>query len=197
MQKIETIWHYLLWQALEKKKFRHTQKSLSERFGYSLSTVNLSIKKAEAVGAIKMSGKFFTVSDVKKLLYFWATHRNLSRDITYKTWVDEPILEIEGLIPDGAIFACYTSARRILKEPPSDYSKVYFYFDEGNLETVKKRFPESGSLDSNLFVLKLHPTMLSYGQVATLPQTYIDIWNLADWYAKDFLKALEERMGLE
>ena len=194
MQKIETIWHSLLWDALEKREFRHTQKAISEHFGYSLSTVNLAIKEAESVGAIKMSGKFFTVSDVKKLLYFWATHRNLTRDIIYKTWVDEPISEIEGLIPDGAIFACYTSAREILKEAPSDYSKVYFYFDENQLETVKKRFPPTKSLDANLFVLKAYSWQKDYGLTASLPQSFVDLWNLSDWYAKDFLEALERKI---
>lgn len=194
MRKIETIWHHLLVNALEKGELRHTQKAISERFGYSLSTINLAVKKAEFVGAIKMSGKFFTVSDVKKLLYFWATHRNLNRDIIYKTWVDEPVLEIEGLIPDGAVFACYTAAKEILKEAPSDYSKVYLYFDEGNLETVKKRFPPSDLPNFNLFVLKEAPWQKDYGQVTSLANTFVDLWNLSDWYAKDFLIALEREI---
>lgn len=194
MQKIETIWHYLLWDALEKGEFRHTQKAISERFDYSLSTINLAVKKVEVIGGIKMSGKFFTVSDVKKLLYFWATHRNLSKDIIYKTWVDQPILEIEGLIPNGAIFACYTGAREILKESPSDYSKVYFYFDEGSLDIVKKRFPFNKSENPNLFVLKAYSWQRDYGLTASLPQTFVDLWNLSDWYAKDFLVALERKI---
>lgn len=194
MQKIETIWHDLLWNALEKGKFRHTQKAISERFGYSLSTVNLAIKEVESVGAIKMSGRFFTVSDVKKLLYFWATHRNLGRDIIYKTWVDEPVLEIEGFIPDGAIFACYTSAKEILKEIPSDYSKVYFYFEEGNLDIVKKRFPFKKSENPNIFVLRQAPWQKDYGQITSLPNTFVDLWNLSDWYAKDFLMALDRKI---
>ena len=194
MLKIETIWHHLLWSALQRGEFRHTQKSLSDKYGYSLSTVNLAVKSLARIGGIKMSGKFFTVSDVKKLLYFWATHRNLSKDIIYKTWVNEPVLEIEGLIPDGAIFACYTSAKEILKESPSDYSKVYFYFDEGNLETVKRRFPPTKSPDANLFVLKEVPWQKDYGPLTTLPNTFVDLWNLSDWYAKDFLMALERKI---
>jgi len=193
MQKIETIWHSLLWDALEKREFRHTQKAISEHFGYSLSTVNLAIKEAESVGAIKMSGKFFTVSDVKKLLYFWATHRNLTRDIIYKTWVDEPISEIEGLIPDGAILGCYTAAKNILSEPPADYSKVYFYFDEDKLDIVKKRYPPAKG-NNNLFVLKTYSKQIDYGNITTLPQTFVDLWNLSDWYAKDFLTAMERRI---
>lgn len=197
MLKIETIWHDLLICALEKRKLRHTQKALSEKYDYSLSTVNLAVKSLARIGGVRVSGKFFVVSDVKKILYFWATHRNFGKDIIYETYIEEPISEIEGMIPYGAIFACYTSAREILKEAPSDYSKVYFYFDEKELERVKRRFPPNKSADANLFVLKLHPTMLNYGQVSTLSQTYVDIWNLADWYAKDFLRGLEKRMKLE
>jgi hypothetical protein len=194
MQKIETIWHDLLWEALGKGEFRHTQKSLSERFGYSLSTVNLAIKSLAAVGGVRMSGKFFTVSDVKKILYYWATHRNLERDVIYKTCVEEPISEIEGMIPDGAIFACYTSAGEILKEPLSDYSKVYFYFNKDNLNTVERRFPFKKSANPNLFVLKESFWQKDYGQTSTLPQTFVDLWNLSDWYAGDFLTALERKI---
>ncbi len=194
MQKIETIWHDLIWEALEKDEFHHTQKALSEKYGYSLSTVNLAVKSLAAIGGVKVSGKFFTVFDVKKILYFWATRRNLERYIVYKTWVDEPVLEIEGTIPDGAIFACYTSAKEVLKEVPSDYSKVYFYFNEGNLGTVKKRFPESRSPDSNLFVLRQASWQKGYGSLTTLPNTFVDLWNLSDWYAKDFIVALERKI---
>lgn len=194
MQKIETIWHNLLWEALEKGEFRHTQKSLSEHFGCSLSTVNLAVQSLARVGGIKVSGKFFTVINLKKILYYWATHRNLDRDVIYKTYVDEPISEIEGRIPDGAIFACYTGAKEILKEAPSDYSKVYFYFNENDLDTVKNRFPFEKSENPNLFVLKTSFRQRDYGQISTLPQTFVDIWNLSDWYAKDFLEALERRI---
>lgn len=194
MQKIETIWHDLLWGALEKGEFRHTQKSLSDKYGYSLSTVNLAVKSLARIGGIKMSGKFFTVSDIKKILFYWATHRNLEKDTIYETYVGEPVSEIEGLVPNEAIFACYTSAKEILKEAPSDYSKVYFYFDENNLDVVKKRFPFNKSENPNLFVLKAYSWQKDYGQATSLPQTFVDLWNLSDWYAKDFLAALERRI---
>jgi hypothetical protein len=194
MKKIETIWHDLLFRALEKGEFRHTQKSLSEDYGYSLSTINLAVKSLAGIGGVEISGKFFVIKDIKKILYFWATHRNLEKDIIYKTWVNEPISEIEGLIPDGAILACYTAAKEMLKEPPADYSKVYFYFDEKNLETVKNRFPFKKSENPNLIILKGYPWQRNYGQVTSLPQTFVDLWNLNDWYAKDFLIALERKI---
>jgi len=116
-----------------------------------------------------------------------------NKDIIYKTWVDEPVLEIEGLIPDGAILGCYTAAKNILSEPPADYSKVYFYFDEDKLDIVKKRYPPAKG-NNNLFVLKTYSKQIDYGNITTLPQTFVDLWNLSDWYAKDFLTAMERRI---
>ncbi|MFH1970772.1 MAG: hypothetical protein ABIJ05_00085 [Patescibacteria group bacterium] len=194
MMKIETTWHHLLWSALEKHQFKHTQKSLADYFGYSLSTINLAIKKAAAIGAVKISGKFFVLSDPKKLLFYWATHRNLDKDIVYKTYSDLPIGEIEGLTPPQSIIGGFSAAKKILGEAPSDYSKVFFYLPQEEIETAKKRYPPSIKEPKNIFVLKSYPKQKEYGQIATLPQTFVDLWSLPDWYAKDFLTSLEEKI---
>ncbi|MBU0998574.1 hypothetical protein KJ570_03535 [Patescibacteria group bacterium] len=194
MKKIETTWHHLLWSALEKHQFKHTQKSLADYFGYSLSTINLAIKKAEAIGAIKMSGKFFVLSDPKKLLFYWATHRDLDKDYLYKTYSSLPISEIEGLIPPQSIIGGFSAAKKILGEAPSDYSKVFFYLPQEEIETATKRYPPSVKEPKNIFILKSYPKQKEYGQIATLPQTFVDLWNLPDWYAKDFLTSLEEKI---
>ncbi len=195
MKKIETIWHHLLWSAIEKGEFKHTQKSLANYFGYSLSTVNLAIKKASLIGAVQVSGKFFVTGNPKKLLYFWATHRNIEKDMVYETCADLPVSEIEGLIPPQAIMASYTTAKKILGEAPADYSKVFFYLNENNLETAIKRFPPTQSKNpKNIFVLKSYLKQPKYGQTTSLPQTFVDIWGQADWYAKDFIVSLEEKI---
>lgn len=66
MKKIETIWHHLLWQVLEKKQFKHTQQGLAREFGYSLSTVHSAVKKVADIGAVRVAGKFFKVENAKK-----------------------------------------------------------------------------------------------------------------------------------
>lgn len=195
MKKIETIWQHLLWEALAKKKFRQTQKDLATYFDYSLSTVNLAVRRAAAIGAIRFSPKFLVVSDPKKLLFFWATHRILDKDIIYQTAVDLPILEIEGLAPAGAILAGFTAARKILGEAPADYAKVFFYLDEKNLAEAKKRYPEKSlPRGPNLFVLKSYPKQADYGNITSLPQTFVDLWGMSDWYAKDFVIELERKI---
>ena len=194
MKKIETIWHHLLYQALTEKKFKHTQKDLAKNFGYSLSTVNHALSVPTQLGAVRKTAKFFVLADFDKLLYYWASVRNLERDIVYQTFLDEPIAQIEGLIPPRTVYAAYTAAKKILPEPPADYSKVYFYSDERTFKDVERRFPKNRTKEANVFVLKMPETMPRYGEVTTLPQTFVDIWNLHDWYAKDFIKNLEEKM---
>ena len=193
MKKIETIWHHLLWLALEKREFKHTQKKIAEYFGYSLSTVNLAVKQLALVGAIDIRGKFFIINDAKKILLYWATHRNIQKSIIYETFVDQPVQEMEGLIPHGAIIGGYSAVKYIFKELPSDYSKVYFYIDEERIEEVKKRFPKNKN-SSNLIVLKAYSKQDVYGKSTSLSQTFVDIWNMNDWYAKEFLQELERKI---
>ena len=194
MKKIETIWHHLLFSAIEKGEFKYTQKSLANFFGYSLSTVNLAVKIVASVGAVNIKGKFFILSDVKKLLYFWATHRNLEKGIVYETFMDVGVSEIEGLMPGGIIFAGYSAATRILNDPPADYSKVYIYAYEENIDEIKKRFPRSTGQPSNLIVLSPYGKQKDYGEITTVAQTFVDIWNMGDWYSKDFIFELERKI---
>lgn len=197
MKKIETIWHYLLNSALTEKKYKHTQKELAGLFGYSLSTINHALTSPTQTGAVRKASKFFILEDFKKMLYFWASHRNLEKDVIYKTTVPEAVPEIEGVVPPAAIFAAYSAARKILGDAPADYSKVYIYIAREQLDEVKRRFPPqpSNKQQPNFFVLlKPQEGFPQMTDITTIPLTFVDLWNLKDWYAKDFTKALEEKM---
>lgn len=196
MLKIETIWHHLLYSALKKKQFKFTQKYLAELFGYSISTVNHSLKELAKIGAIRKESKFFVLTSFEKLLYYWASVRKFEKDIIYQTNYPANVLEIEGLLPARAVYACYSAARQILKESPADYNKVYFYLPQEDLTAVKKRFPQTKTAQktNNLCILKMPEAMKQYGPITTLPQTFVDIWNLRDWYARDFLQGLKEKL---
>lgn len=194
MKKIETIWHEILQEALNKAIFRHTQQEIAEKLGFSLSTVNHALNVPTQIGAIRKESKFFVLEDFKKLLLYWASMRNLARDIIYTTQVDLPILEIEGRAIPESIFAGYSAARHLLGESPADYSAVYFYIKPDSLPQFQERFPLNNKAAPNVFALKA-PKNLSYSQEGTtLVQTYVDIWNLKTWYAKDFLRALEKKI---
>lgn len=194
MKKIETIWHYLLLHALNEGIFRHTQQDLARRFGISLSTVHHALRIPANIGAVRKESKFFVLEDAMKLLYYWASVRNLNRRIFYQTYSDKPIQQIEGFALPTSIFACYSAARLIMGEAPADYATVYFYDDPAHSQDIHTRFPPNSTKHANVFFLTKPPDIAAYGQYTTLPLTFVDIWNLSDWYAKDFIKALEEKI---
>lgn len=194
MKKIETIWHHLLYLAWTEKRYKHTQQEIANHFHYSLSTVNHALKVPAGLGAVRKESKFFVLQDARKLLYYWASVRSLPSDLIYTTYSELPRSEREGGVVPSAIYAAYSAAKQILGEPPADYDKVYFYLPPGDVPELKKRFPKNSARPDNLFVLKMHPTLSEYGPFTTPLQTFVDIWNLSDWYARDFTQALEEKL---
>jgi hypothetical protein len=194
MKKIETIWHYLLLRALTNGVFRHTQQDLAVRFHMSLSTVHHALVTPTAIGAIRKESKFFVLSDPIKLLYYWASVRNLKRRIIYETHVNNSVQNTEGLALPTSIFGGFSAGKMILGEAPADYAAVYFYDEKKYLKQMQERFLPNPQKPANMYVLEKTQDMESYGQHTTLPLTFVDIWNLPDWYAKDFTRALEEKI---
>jgi hypothetical protein len=195
MSKKEIIWREILFQAIEQKNWQFTQKELAAKFGFSLSTVFNALKAPRQIGAIKVTGRNFQVIDIEKFLYLWATARNLKKDIIYQTRVDESVLNIEGLMPPSAIYGAYSAYRLKFKNAPADYDKVYIY--SADTEEIKKRFPMVNAVKiktPNLIVLKADEFLKNYGQTTTLAQTFVDLWNLSEWYAKDFLNAIKGKI---
>lgn len=184
MKKIELIWREILETGIKNPVFE--QKELAEKFDFSTSTVFAALAPLREIGAVSVTGRNFRLTNFEKLLYFWATHRNLSKDIIYQTRIDKPVLEIEGLVDNTSIYAAYTAARILLGSAPAEYDKVYMYGFGG----VESRFPKlTGS--ANFFLLKPDPFLQS--KTTPVSQTFVDLWNLSEWYAGDFLNALKEK----
>ncbi|MBU1089061.1 hypothetical protein KKA02_04265 [Patescibacteria group bacterium] len=197
MLKIETIYHHLLFEALKNKKYQHTQQNIANIYKFSLSTVNHALNIPTKIGAIQKTSKFFILADFQKLLYYWASKRNFEKDIIFKTHLDYPIYKIESIAPNKSIYACYSSAVKILGSAPADYSQVYFYLPQNELEQFLKRLPPTDNKNKtqpNLFILKSNKYIQKYGLITTLPQTFVDIWNLTHWYSKDFIKSLNQKI---
>jgi len=193
ISKKEIIWREILYQALENKKFDFTQKELAEKFKVSLSTVFNALKVLRQSGAIRVTGRYFSVQDAEKFLYFWATQRNLKRDIIYQTRVPAGVREIEGLMPPDIIFGAMSAYMKKYGSAPADYDKVYVYADEEKLAEIEKRFPRQKGR-ANLYVLEKDSHLEKFRPVTPDAQTFADLWNLEDWYAKEFLKKLKEKM---
>lgn len=189
MKKLEFIYREILFQSLEKKNRTLTQLELSKKLKISLSTVNHAIKPLKKMAAIQVKLKNFKVIDPKKILYHWASVRDLEKDIIYKTRVDKPISKIESETPSKTIFGAYSAYKFKFKDTPSDYSEVYLYSDD--LKEIKKRFPENKKR-ANLFILKKDEFMKE--KTTNISQTFVDLWNLKEGYSKEFLIALKGKI---
>jgi len=193
MNKKEIIWREILFQFGSKRKAEFTQKQLAEKYQFSSSTVFNALKVPRASGAIKVGGRGFKIQDVEKFLHIWATFRNLSEEVIYKTAVDSTVQRIENKMPPKIIFGAFSAFRKKYEQSPADYDKVYIYSEQKNLDSVKSRFPSRKGY-TNLVVLKADPWLKKFGSITPDCQTFVDLWNLSEWYAKDFLQALKQKM---
>jgi len=193
MKKIEMIWRHILYEVIEKRNVSFRQQDLARIFGISTSTVSLSLAPLRKLGAIRVGGRGFTVIDYEKILYTWANHRSLLYDTKISLHVDLPIQEAEGLLPDETIATGYTAVRERFGEPPADYDKIYCYHK--NPKIVKERFlPHISKGSYNLFILQTDPQLTRYGDKITLAHLFVDLWNMTDWYAKDFTTFLKGKI---
>lgn len=191
MKKTEHLYRELLFQVMERKRRIFRQKELSDELGISLTNVNHALQPLKRMNAVKVKPMGFEVVNARKILFYWASIRNLGKDIVYSTRVEQPALQIEKAMPADAIFTAYSGYRFRFRDAPSDYSEVYVYASD--LGVMKKRFPENRK-NPNLFVLEKDSNMERYGKTATLANIFVDLWNLPQWYAKDYLKAMEGKI---
>jgi len=192
MKKKEWVYREILYTTMELKEKKLTQLSLAQKLHISLSTVNNALKPLVKIGAVSVTGMGFRVTDEEKLAAYWASIRNLQKDIKYQTRADASISEIEKSMPPDIIYTAYSGYKFKFRDVPADYSEIYVY--SSDIKEMKTRFPELKG-PPNLFVLDPDPQLphLSKDSIAPSCQLYVDLWNLKEWYAKDFLKALERR----
>ncbi len=73
---------------------RFTQKDLAGRLDISIGNVNRAIKKLEMISAVKRNARSFSVISIERLLLYWASHRNMEKDIIYRARSELEITEI-------------------------------------------------------------------------------------------------------
>lgn len=191
MTKKEIIWREILERVLQKKQRQFQQQELAHDLDMSLSTIFNALQVPRRTGAVKVSRRGFQVLDPFKLNLIWATERNLDKDIIYQTRVDKPILEIEAQLPPAVTLAGYTAYRQIFQETPADYDKIYVYATDP--QKIKERFPPQKGY-SNLIVLKADSFLEKAGPLIPQSQLFADLWNLKEWYAKEFYLVLEKKL---
>lgn len=189
MKKIERVYREILFQALDEKNRELTQKSLSDKCGVSIGNVHYALEPLKDMNAIEKKTRKFLVLDPKKILLYWASLRNLSKEVVYETRSDKSVRMIESEMPP-CLFTAYSGYKFRWGEPPADYSEVYVYASGGE---VRDRFPPQKGR-SNIFVLERDDHLDKFEE-APIAQIYVDLWNLPSWYAREFIKSLEERIN--
>lgn len=191
MKKVDIIYRHILHTFFAEQKRAFTQKGLAHHVRCSVSTVFHALEVPRSIGAIRVSGRNFTVTNAEKFLTYWATRRRLDREILYQTHSPGTAVEREGLMVSEVIFAAYSAYRFLYHNTPTDYDMVYVYAPSA--EPVKARFPQRSGLP-NVVVLRADPSLPSYGPVTPPAQLFVDLWNLPEWYAHDFQKALGQKL---
>ncbi len=187
--KKERIYREILYRVLEKNERKIKQLELSKICEVSLSSVNYALKPLERMNAIEKKRFGFLILDPKKILFFWASIRNLDREIVYKTYLDKGVEKIESELPANVVFTAYSAFKFKFNKIPAEYSEVLVY---GKKEDFEDRFgKENLKFKPNLIVLDLDKHLATF-KIAPLAQIFVDLWNLRSWYAKEFLKKLEE-----
>ena len=196
MLKIEYIWRDLLDLVIERRASEFTITELSKKYALSTSVVNHALIPLRGLNIVKINKTSSRVVDWERLLFFWATRRNLKKEIVYSTFANLPVYDREGLMPPEVIPTAYTAFRIKFNRIPADYDHVYFY--SNHVDKIAKRFP-ANKRPPNIFILKPDPYLTKTNKVG-LSQLFADIWNLPEWYAKDFQEAvileIRKRLGL-
>lgn len=198
MLKIEYVWRELLYRAIEEKNPDFAIVELAKIFRLSTSLVSHALFPLRELNIVKIGKTKSKIIDAERLLFFWATRRNFKKDIIYQTYNNLPVFEREAAMPTDVSPTAYSAFHFYFKDPlPAEYENIYFYAER--LEEIKKRFPLKPKKEANIFILKADPYLRKYKKI-TLAQIFSDLWNLPEWYAKDFQEAvllkIKEAMGL-
>ncbi len=199
MKKEELVDRHIAEMYLSGAK-KQTQLGLSKALGIAISNVNSAVSNLQRTGALRIEKRGFTVTDFKRLMLYWATHRNLEKDIVYSTRADTGVKEIEGSLPGKTAFTAYSAYRLLFGEAPADYGEVYVYATNASLTEIKRRFVEKEGVP-NLIVLEPDPILeksiedgsLKHSSVAP-PQLFADLWNINTWNAREYSEALAKRL---
>ena len=188
MKKIETVWCQLLFDVLENRETRFQIQELASRLEISLSTVHHSLKELREMGAVEIGGNGGQIIDTEKILMHWANNRKLSKEIVFKEMVRGQVAEVEGLLPASSVLGAYSAVKSWYKEAPADYSSVYVYHLDPN--KIIERFSGEAGKEVELVVLKLDKHLPLREETTSLAHSFVDLWNIKDWMAKDFIKRI-------
>src|SRR3989344_2606330 len=101
MRKIEYVWRELLYKAIEQKDPYFSLTKLAQKFDLSTSVVSHAVYPLRELGIAEVGKRSSKIIDSEKLLFFWATRRNIKKDIIYATHSQLSVVERETSLPAG------------------------------------------------------------------------------------------------
>lgn len=198
MKKYERIYREILTEMLNKKE-RFKQLELSKKCHISIGLVNKTIKRLKEINAVETFPMEFRIIDASRILFDWATRRNIRKEISEKYYVDMKTKDIENSLP--FILTAYSAWRSLNKNIPFDYNKVYAYIPTSQKELFKiwlKDKPIKRGRE-NLFVIFTedeHLIEISKKKIAPIPQIFVDLYSLSELESKYFITDMLEKYPL-
>ena len=193
INKTEIIWRHLLVEAIERENRRSTISDLAERFDFAASTVHRALVVPREIGAIETLRSGLVTRDPMRLLLRWAGTRRLLRDHPFTIHTGLPVKEIQDTLPIGTVLTGAAAYAQRFSNDVADYSVVYCY--NANPESVLEFVPDKRG-EPDLIILEPDPFLSDYGSLASVPQTYVDLFTTAGWQAQRFLHRMNERLDV-
>ena len=200
-EKQHLVWRHIADMVLERQESTVTQQAIADELEVSKALVHHALIPLRGSGAVEVVGKRLVVRDVKKVLLHWAVHRRLDRDIVLALGGEDTPDATVRSCPPGLSFTSFAGYVRRYAEHPAPYAIVRAYIDP-NAEALRKelveRFPRPrGPGDPGLVLHAADPALArAKPAIVSAAQLYVDLWNEADFFAMDYLRALDRRLNL-
>jgi hypothetical protein len=168
------------------------QKAIAGACRVSLGSVNPIMKKLDQLGAIEKKPLGFRVSDVRRVILYWANTRDLAQDITLRVNTGLPVEEIERNLPRDSILTAYSAFKTRFGKAGS-YHEIYVY---GDATEIGRKFSRREPVGVNTVIVlepDAHLSTLSEGGIVPIGQMYVDLWQLGT-PAKSFVDHLNAKL---
>ncbi len=117
----------------------------------------------------------------------------MKRDRPNKVHTGLSVLEIQHRLPRDAIVTGAAAYARRYRNDVADYTTVYCYLS--NPRALLRSMPNKAG-EPDLVIMEPDPLLRHYGEIACVPQTYVDLFVTAGWQAQRFLHRMNERLDV-
>lgn len=200
MLKREILWRQIADDVLEGRRTTFHQRVLAAELGMSPGNVNLALEPLRVVGAASVVGKNLIVRDVRKILLLWAARRQPSRPLAAFTSM-EHARDLVRVLPPGLALTSFAGFVARYGDEPAPFSVARAYVradDQAALVELRRRFSETSDVGTATLIVHGADSVMARNlpEIVGPAQLYVDLWMEADFFASDYLRALEERLAL-